>query len=247
MLKNKVDIFDRLSHAGYRIKRRYKTRHTSSSDLFGTIPIIDADFVEVKKDLPKEFLLGTGKDEYGSAEYGSGDRESAENLLEYLKGCSVDELTDIFEEILRIMGRRGTENEYPDGMNGGTAGGKKKWVKEFSKTTFDNISRVTCRESSRIKEVSKNAASKASRLAAENKDSVREVSGKIYYRLRYSSPEERNLVLMVLLQAVILRKPALSKNPAFKVLLSSVNNPFLNKEDVEGLVKGISRLLRRRA
>jgi hypothetical protein len=58
VLKNKGDIFDRLSNAEYRIKRKYKKRNASSRDaLRGNIQVIDADFVEVKKELPDELLL----------------------------------------------------------------------------------------------------------------------------------------------------------------------------------------------
>jgi hypothetical protein len=258
VLKNKGDIFDRLSNAEYRIKRKYKKRNASSRDaLRGNIQVIDADFVEVKKELPDELLLGTGRgnresvdDEYvagESADGGSDDGESVANLIEYLKACSNEELSDILEELLRVMERKGAGSECPKDAGAGMRGGKKERVRKISKNIFENLSRVASREGSRIKEASKSAGSKASRLAYENKDSVKEVSGKIYCRLRYSSPEERKTILMFLLQVIILRKPALGKNPAFLLLLQSLSNSILSREEVEKLVKGISKLLKRRA
>ncbi len=253
LLKNKGDILDRLSHAGYRVKRKYKKRNTSSSDAFiGNIQVINADFVEVKKELPDELLLGTGKGKRESAggesaDSKSADGESVENLVEYLKACSNEELSDVFEELLRIMERKGAGSECPKGAGTGPRGDKKERMGEISKNVFENLSRIASREGSRIKKVSKSATSKASRLAYENKDSVKEVSEKIYCRLRYSSPEERKMILMFLLQVIVLKKPALGKNPAFLLLLQSLSNSILSREEVEKLVKGISKLLKRRA
>lgn len=253
MLKNKGDIFDRLSNAEYRVKRIYKKRNTSSNDaLIGNIPVIDADFVEVKIEHSDEPLIGGGNDGRepvgeGSVDGKSEDVESVENLIEYLKTCSSEELSDIFDELLRIMERKGAGSECPKGSGTGPRGGKKERVREISKNVFENLSRIASREGSRIKEVSKSATSKASRVAYENKDSVKEVSGKIYCRLRYSSPEERKMILMFLLQVIILKKPTLGKNPAFLLLLQSLSNSILSREEVEKLVKGISKLLKRRA
>ena len=261
LLKNKEDILDRLSHAGYRIKRKYNKRNTSSRGLLGDDLIIDADFVEMKKELPDELLLKAGKANSepigresvngGSKEGGSKggspeDGESVENLIEYLKTCSSEELSAIFDELLRIMERKGAGSKCPRGAGTGTRGGKKERVREISQNVFENLSRAALRGGSKIKDVSKSAGSKASRLAHDNKDSVKEASEKIYCRLRYSSPEERKMILMFLVQVIILKKPTLAKNPAFILLLQSLSNSILSREDVEKLVKGISKLLKRR-
>jgi len=261
LLKNKGEILDRLSNASYRIKRKNNKRNTSSRGFLGDEPIIDADFVEVKKELPDELLLGPGKDDREAVDRGSADGESkdnrsadgepdegepVENLIEYLKNCSSEELSAIFDELLRIMERKGAGSECPKGAGAGAHGGKKERVREISKNVFENLSRIASREGSRIKEASKSAGSKASRLAYDNKDSVKEVSERIYCRLRYSSPEERKMILMFLLQIIILKKPTLGKNPAFLLLLQSLSNSILSREDVEKLVKGISKLLKRR-
>lgn len=251
LLKNKGEILDSLSHAGYRFKRKYNKRNTSSSDLLGDDLIIDADFVEMKKELPDELLLRAGKDDSEpvsgeSVGDKSKDGEPVENLIEYLKTCSSEELSDIFDELLRIMERKGAGSECPKGAGKGTRGGKTERVRVISQNVFENLSRIASREGSRIKEASKSAGSKASRLAHDNKDSVKEVSEKIYCRLKYSSPDERKMILMFLLQIIVLKKPTLGKNPAFLLLLQSLSNSILSREDVEKLVKGISNLLKRR-
>ena len=51
LLKNKRGVFDRLSNAGFRIRKKTESRKSSSRDsLFESGPVIDADFVEVDED-----------------------------------------------------------------------------------------------------------------------------------------------------------------------------------------------------
>lgn len=236
MLKNKKDVFGRLSRAGYRTRKKTESGKASLRDsLVGKGPFIDADFVEVDGDFEEEGPGRAGKDYL----------KSMEGLREYLKACSAEELNEIFDEILRIIEGDDAGNEDLKQAYGETRGSKKEKVKEFSRSAFESFSRAASREAVRIKKVSRNASSKASRVVSENKESVKQVSGKIYCRLRSSSPEERKLMLMVLLQIVILRKPVLGKNPAFKILLGYLGNSLLSKEEVRDLIRGISSLLRR--
>jgi hypothetical protein len=53
----KESVFDRLSSTGFRVRKKYKTRNGLSQEtLFGSSPIIDADFIEVDAEVDEDFF-----------------------------------------------------------------------------------------------------------------------------------------------------------------------------------------------
>lgn len=243
-LLNKKSILNRVSSR----KRRKK-----NLDFFtGSSPVIEANFVEVSGNYEESCDRNPTRTSRSVTENGE---ESIEKLQEYLKTSSPEELARIFEELRKLLGNEkcsfGNEREkkQENGRKNRTdrTAGKKERIREISREAFETLSEAACREAKRVKEISKTASEKASRFAAENKDSAREVSEKIFRRLKNSSPEERKLILLLLLQAATLKKPTLKKNPAFSVLLQGLSNPFLNRKEAEELIAGFARLFKRRA
>ena len=96
MLKER--IFDRLSDAGFWVRKKSKSRKTLSREsLLGSSPIIDADFVEVDEDFFRDpdSLLNWIQDQLTP--------ELLENLREYLRTRSQEEISEIFEEVRKIL------------------------------------------------------------------------------------------------------------------------------------------------
>ena len=243
MLKRE-DILNRVSSR----KRRQRT-----PDFFtGSGPVIEADFVEIPgnfeendRNFPPELACPAA----------TPGEKTIEKLREYLKTSSQEDLIRILEELGKLLESENCNFENQPGKEQGPArekgtgetAGKKEKIREISRETFKTLSGLACQEAKRMKGFSKTAYEKASGFAAENKVPAREISEKIYLRLKNSGPEERKLILMILLQAAVLKKPGLKKNPAFSVLLRGLGTPSLNRKEVEELIAGFAGLFRRRA
>lgn len=110
MLKDRV--FDRLSDAGFRIQKKSKSRKASSREaLFESSPIIDADFVEVDDFKVDKDSFRNPNRSY-EADSGPIDSDLLEKLREYLKTRSEEEISEIFEEVSKIMKSRGSESDF---------------------------------------------------------------------------------------------------------------------------------------
>ena len=107
MLKEKV--FYRLSDAGFRVRKKSESRKALFYESpFGSSPIIDADFVEIDEDFSRNPDSST---ELGSE---SIDSETLKNFIEYLRTRSREEISEIFEEVRKILESRGSESNFRD-------------------------------------------------------------------------------------------------------------------------------------
>jgi hypothetical protein len=112
LIKNKKRVFDRLLNTDFGIRRPESRKASSHECLFGSSSIIDADFVEVNEEIPKDsFYKSNSRSTPNSKSF---DSDLLENLREYLKTRSQEEITEIFEEINKILEKRASKGELKD-------------------------------------------------------------------------------------------------------------------------------------
>ncbi|AKB80357.1 hypothetical protein MSHOH_3874 [Methanosarcina horonobensis HB-1 = JCM 15518] len=239
MLKNKQDIFGRFSSPNCKFRKSSGSGRDSLRDsLIGSCPIIDADFVEISEDPASEKAY--------SAEL---DFELLENLQEYLRTRSKEEITEIFEEIRKTLESRTSEGGYSGNYWEDTSTYEKVRIKEIPGRAFRTFSRTACCGKDRILKISKTVSSKASAIASEGRESVKVSSKTLNNRWSNLSPRDRKMISEVLLTVIeigLLRNSTRGRRAAFVVLSNIYRHQAPGRKDLEEFIDEVSRRLKRR-
>jgi hypothetical protein len=218
LLKNKKRIFDRLLNTGLGFKKPESRKASSQECLFGVSPIIDADFIEVNGEFSQDSFSKAYSESTPNSE--SIDPDLLENLREYLKTRSQEEITEIFEEINKILEKKASKGEL--------------------KETLKNAFRV-CSET---------ASSKASSIASNGKESLKVSSKMLSNKWNNLSPGDRKIiseVIITLIEIGLLKSSSKGKKAAFVILSSISRHQTPGRKDLEELVEGFQKLLKRRS
>ncbi len=240
MLKERV--FDRIFDAGFRIQQ--KSRKASSREaLFGSSPIIDADFVEVDEDF--------FRDPSSSPELNSGsiDSELLEKLREYLRTRSEEEISEIFEEVRKILESRDSESDFQKASGEETPINQRSRLKKISKNAFKICLETVSYGRERIVSASKVASSKASSIASEGKESIADSSKKLNEKWNNLSPRDRKIIselIVAVIEIGLLKGASRSKKAAFAVLSSISRHQTPARKDLEDFGEGLQKLFKRR-
>jgi hypothetical protein len=244
VLKNKQDIFRRFSSAGCRFRKSPGYGKDSLRDsLIGSCPVIDADFVEVSED------LASGEDDSAEDDSAELDSELIENLREYLRTRSKEEITEIFEEIRKILESRTSEGRFSGDSSGGSHAYEKEWMKEIPGRAFRTFSKTASCGKDRVIKISKIVSSKASTIASEGKESVKGSSKKLNDKWSNLSPGDRKMIselLITVIEIGLLKNSARGKKAVFVVLSSIYKHQTPGKKDMEELIEEMSRRFKRR-
>lgn len=244
LLKVKREVFDRLSDAGSRIRKKTKPRKSSSRNFISeSDPVIDADFVEVDGDVFHNLDSATETDSE------SIDSELLDKLRDYLKTRSQEEISEIFEEIHRILENRASAGRFNNtGENEAHYNGKLN-IKDISKAAFEVLSRTASCGKEQIIKASKVASSKASSIASEGKESIKISSRKFNKKWNELSPKERKIIsefIIAMIEIGVFKGASRSKQAAFAILSSIFRNQKPGKKDMEDFAEGLQKVLKRR-
>jgi predicted house-cleaning noncanonical NTP pyrophosphatase (MazG superfamily) len=240
----KERIFDRLSDAGFGVRKKSKSRNTSSRELLlGSSPIIDANFVEVDE--------GSSRDPDSSPEKDSGsiDSELLENLREYLRTRSQEEISEIFEEVRKILERRGSESNFRKELGEEIPINQRARIKDISKNVFKVFLETASYGGKRIISASKTASSIASSIASERKESIVDSSKKLNEKWNNLSPRDRKIItelLVAMIEIALLKGASRSKQAAFAILSSISRHQTPGRNDLEDFTEGLQKLFKRR-
>lgn len=248
LLKNKQDILRRFSSSGCRLRKSPGSGRDSLRDsLIGSCPVIDADFVEVRED------LSSGEDdsaEDDSAELDSElDSELIENLREYLGTRSKEEITEIFEEIRKILESRTSEGRFSGDPRESFSAYEKVRMKDIPGRAFRTFSKTASCGKDRIIRISKTVSSKASTIASESKESVKVSSKKLNDKWSNLSPRDRKMISEVIITVIeigLLKNSTRGKKAAFVVLSSIYKHQTPGKKDLEEFIEEMSRRFKHR-
>lgn len=239
LLKNKQDIFRRFSNSGFRVRKSSGSGKGSLHDsLMWSCPVIDADFVEVSE--------GSASDEDDSPEL---DPEMIENLREYLRTRSKEEITEIFEEIRKILESRTSEGRFSEDSMGGSSAYEKVRMKEIPGRAFRTFSKTASCGKARVIKISKTVSSKASTIASGGKESVKVSSKKLNEKWSNLSPNDRKMIsefLITVIEVGLLRNSSRGRRAAFVVLSSIYRHQPPGRKDLEEFIDEVSRRFKRR-
>ncbi len=239
LLKNKQDIFRRFSSSGSRLRKSRGSGNDSLRDsLMWSCPVIDADFVEVSE--------GSVSYEDCSAEP---DPDLIENLREYLRTRSKEEITEIFDEIRKILESRTSEGRFSGDPMEGSYDYEKEWLKDIPGRAFRTVSKTASCGRDRVIKISKTVSSKASTIASESKESVKGSSKKLNDKWSNLSPEDRKMISEVIITVIeigLLKNSNKGKKAAFFVLSSIYKHQTPGKKDLEDFIEEMSRRFKRR-
>lgn len=242
MLKERV--FDRLSDAGFKVRKKSKSRKTSSREsLFGSSPIIDANFVEVNEDF--------FRDPNFSSELDSGSIDSGllEKLREYLRTRSEEEISMIFEEVRKILESRGAESDFRKTSGDEIPINQRARIKKISKDAFKVFLETASCGRKCIVNASKVASSKASSIASEGKESIMDSSKKLNEKWNNLSPRDRKIIselIVAMIEIGLLKGASRSKQAAFAILSSISRHQTPGRKDLEDFAEGLQKLFKRR-
>ena len=234
---------DTFSDAASRIRKKFRPEKAYSKDsLFESYPIIDADFVEVYED---PLLEPGGLSKMNSEKI---DQQTLENLKEYLKTRSNEEISAIFEDIRTILGGRESKEEFS-----GSGGKKEAYFEEMNRgnsqrNLFGNFSETVSSGKERLIRFSKAAPSTAFSLASEGKETFIGSSKKLNEKWNNLSPKDRKMIsdiLITIIEIGILKGTTRSRRAALAVLLSIYRRQTPGKKDLEDFVEGVQRIFRR--
>ncbi|AKB20449.1 hypothetical protein MSWH1_0178 [Methanosarcina sp. WH1] len=239
LLKNKQDIFRKFSNSGSRLRKNRGSGKDSLHDsLMWSCPVIDADFVEVSE--------GPTFDGDYSAEP---DPELIENLREYLGTRSKEEITEIFEEIRKILESRNSEGRFSRDPRGSSYDYEKEWLKDIPGRAFRTVSKTASCGRDRVIKISKTVSSKASTIASDSKESVKGSSKKLNDKWSNLSPRDRKMISEVIITVIeigLLKNSNKGKKAAFVVLSSIYKHQTPGKKDLEDFIEEMSRRFKRR-
>lgn len=237
LLKSKQDIFRKFSSSGYRVRKSPGSGKGSLHDsLMWSCPVFDADFVEVCE----------ASEEDDSPEL---DPELLEDLREYLRTRSKEEITEIFDEIRKTLESRTSEGRFSGDSMGGSSAYEKIRVKEIPGRAFRTFSKTASCGKSRVIKISKTVSSKASTIASGGKESVKFSSKKLNDRWSNLSPNDRKMisdVLITVIEVGLLRNSSRGRRAAFVVLSSIYRHQPPGRNDLEEFIDEVSRRFKRR-
>jgi hypothetical protein len=239
----KERIFDRLSDAGFGVRKKSKSRNTSSRELLlGSNPVIDADFVEVDE--------GSSHYPDSSPEMDSGsiDSERLENLREYLRTRSQEEISEIFEEVRKILESRGSESEFRKAFGEEIPINQRARIKKISENAFKVFLETASYGRKCIVSASKVASSKASSIASEGKESIVYSSKKLNEKWNNLSPRDRKIIselIIAMIEIGLLKGASRSKKAAFAVLSSISRHQTPGRKDLEDFAESLQKLFKR--
>ena len=239
LLKNKQDIFRRFSNSVYRSRKNSKSGKDLLRDSFiGSHPVIDAEFVEVsgdpsyEEDCPDDL-----------------DSDLLDNLREYLRTRSKEEINEIFEEIRKTLEERSSKSGFSGIRREGASAHEKIRMKEIPEMAFRTFSKTACSGRDQILKFSKTVSSKASDIASEGKESVKASSKILNEKWSNLSPRDRKLIsdtIIAVIELGLLKNSSKSKKAAFVVLSSVLNHKAPGKKELEEFIDEVSRRLKRR-
>jgi predicted house-cleaning noncanonical NTP pyrophosphatase (MazG superfamily) len=238
----KESVFDRLLDAGFRIRK--KSRKASSREaLFGSSSVIDADFVEVDENF--------FRDPNSSHELNSGsiDSELLEKLREYLRTRSEEEISEIFEEVRKILESRGSESDFHKTSGEEIPFNQRARIKKVSKNAFKVFLETASYGRECVVNASKVASSKASSIASEGKESIVDSSKKLNEKWNNLSPRDRKIIselMVAMIEIGLLKGASRSKQAAFAVLSSISRRQTPSRKDLEDFGEGLQKLFKRR-
>lgn len=242
MLKERV--FNRFSDAGFRVGKKSKSRKASSREsLFGSSPIIDADFVEIDEEISHY------PDSSSEPDSGPIDSEILKKLREYLRTRSEEEISEIFEEVRKILENRGYESDFWKASGEEIPRNQRTRIKKISKNAFKVILETASYGRKQIISVSKAASSKASSIASEGKESIVDSSKKLNEKWNNLSPRDRKIiseVIVAMIEIGLLKGASRSKKAAFSILSSISRHQTPARKDLEDFGEGLQKLFRRR-
>jgi hypothetical protein len=241
LLKEKV--FDRLSDAGLRVRKKSRSRKASSREsIFGSGPIIDADFVEVDEAFFRDPDSSTELDSE------SIDQETLESLREYLKTRSQEEISEIFEDVRKILESRGSESNFRRASGEEIPINKRARIKKISENAFKVFLETASYGRERIIKASKAASSKASSIASEGKESIMDSSKKVNKKWNNLSPRDRKIIselIVAMIEIGLLKGAGRSKQAAFAILSSISRHQTPGKKDLEDFAEGLQKIFKR--
>lgn len=247
MLKDRV--FDRLSDAGFRIRNKSKSRKASSREaLFGSSHIIDADFVDVDDIKVHKDFFHDPNPSY-EADSGTINSDLMEKLREYLKTRSEEEISEIFEEVRKILESRGSESDFRKASGEEIPINQRARLKKISKNAFKVFMETASYGRKQIISASKVASSKASSIASEGKESIVDSSKKLNEKWNNLSPRDRKIIselIVAMIEIGLLKGASRSKQAAFAVLSSISRRQTPTRKDLEDFGEGLQKLFRRR-
>lgn len=238
LLKSKQDIFRRFSNSGYRFRKNPRSGRDSLRDSFiGSNPVIDAEFVEISGDPSEEDF----PDEL--------DSDLLDNLREYLRTRSKEEIDEIFEEIRKTLEDRTSGSGFFENRWESAYAYEKTRMKEIPGKAFKTFSRTACCGRDQILKFSKTVSSKASDMASEGKESIKASSKILNEKWGNLSPSDRKLIsdtIIAVIELGLLKNSTKGKKAAFVVLSSIVNHKAPGKKDLEEFIDEVSRRIKRR-
>jgi hypothetical protein len=244
---NKRGVFSRLSNTGLKIRKKHESRKGLSKDsIFESGPVIDADFVDIEEKCSHD------SDSSLESDSESIDPELLKNLREYLKTRSQAEISEIFEEVRKLLESRTSEGKYSYGGGKGTPYSEKFSVKDlsdFSKKAFAVFRKTASYGKMKIVDASKVASSKASSIASEGKESIKISSEKFNRQWNNLSPRDQKIItemIITMIEFGLLKGASRSRKAAFAVLSSVYRHQNPGKKDLEDFVDGLQKLLKRK-
>jgi predicted house-cleaning noncanonical NTP pyrophosphatase (MazG superfamily) len=244
LLKNKKGVFERLSDAGFRVRKKSESERVLSHDsLLGSCPVIDADFVEVGDDFSMD------KDSSFKPDSEPIDSELLEKLREYLKTRSQEEISEIFEEIHKILESRASESKFNNNQRKEIPDKEKVKIKETLKSAFRICSETASFGKKQIINASKSASLKASSIASERKESLKVSSKKLNDKWSNLSPGDRKIIselIITVIEIGLLKNSSRGKQATFAILSSISRRQTPGRKDLEEFVEGLRGLIRRR-
>lgn len=258
MLKDR-GVLDRLSDVGFRIRNKSKFKKASLREaIFGSSPIIDADFVEVydvkindveTNDVEAEEDFFRDPDPYHKENSESIDSDLLEKLREYLKTRSEEEISEIFREVRKTLESRGYESDFRKASGEEIPINQRARLKKISENAFKVFLETASYGRKQIINASKVASSKASTIASEGKESIVDSSKKINEKWNNLSPRDRKIIselIVAMIEIGLLKGASRSKQAAFAVLSSISRRQTPSRKDLEDFGEGLQKLFRRR-
>jgi len=244
LLKNKQDIFRKFSNSGSRLRKSRGSGKDSLRDsLMWSCPVIDADFVEVREDPASD-------EDYSEEDYSAEpDSELIENLREYLGTRSKEEITEIFDEIRKILESRTSEGRFSRDTRGSSYAYEKEWLKDIPGRAFRTVSKTASCGRDRVIKISKTVSSKASTIASESKESVKGSSKKLNDKWSNLSPGDRKMIsemIITVIEIGLLKNSNKGKKVAFVVLSSIYKHQTPGRKDLEYFIEEMGRRFKRR-
>jgi hypothetical protein len=254
LLKSRKEVFNRLSDAAFGIKRP-ESGKVSHDSFLGSCAVIDANFVELNEDFPPDSgnksKSGTVPNSESIPNSDSLDPELLDKLREYLKTRSQEEISEIFEEIRKILENRASKdrskNEFNNRMRG-VPYNKRRNIRENIKSAFRFCSETASRGKERIITASKVVSSAASSIASDGKESIKVSSRMLNNKWNELSPRDRKIIselIIAVIEIGLLKGSSKSRKAAFAILSSITRHQTPGRNDLEQFLEGAQRLFKR--